>query len=105
MPLKTEEDTAYYLIGSYKYDILNDVLSNMNLGETGSAYIVNEDGVIVCDKDMENISKEVNVYDKYPESKEMFDKAINGQTGSQKISMHDMPHYASYSPSFNISYL
>ncbi|NBH81924.1 methyl-accepting chemotaxis protein [bacterium C-53] len=98
MPLKTEEDTAYYLIGSYKYDILNDVLSNMNLGETGSAYIVNEDGVIVCDKDMENISKEVNVYDKYPESKEMFDKAINGQTGSQKISMHDMPHYASYSP-------
>ena len=98
MPLKTEEDTAYYLIGSYKYDILNDVLSNMNLGETGSAYIVNEDGVIVCDKDMENISKGVNVYDKYPESKEMFDKAINGQTGSRKISMHDMPHYASYSP-------
>lgn len=100
IPLKAEEETAYYLIGSYKYDILNDVLSNMNLGETGSAYIVNEEGKIVGDKEIENITKQINVYDEYPGSKsrDMFDKVINGQTGSQKISLHHVKHYAAYSP-------
>lgn len=100
IPLQAEGETVYYLIGSYKYDILNDVLSNMNLGETGSAYIVNEEGQIVGDKDKENIAKQINVYDEYPGSKsrDMFDKVINGQTGSQKISLHNVKHYAAYSP-------
>ena len=35
-----------YLIGSYKYDLLNDVLSMLVLGESGSAFIVNKDGII-----------------------------------------------------------
>lgn len=100
IPLKSGDETEYYLIGSYKYDILNDVLSNMNLGETGSAYIINEEGRIVCDKDMENISKQVNVYDLYPgaKCKDMFDKAIGAQTGSQKITLRHVRHYAAYSP-------
>lgn len=100
IPLKTEEETAYYLVGSYKYDILNDVLSNMNLGETGTAYIVNEEGRIVGDRDMENIEKKMNVYDMYPDSKsrDMFEKVIGGQTGSRKITLHGTPHYAAYSP-------
>ena len=100
IPLKTEEETAYYLVGSYKYDILNDVLSNMNLGETGTAYIVNEEGQIVGDKDMENIAKKMNVYEMYPDAKtrDMYEKVIGGQTGTQKITLHNMPHYAAYSP-------
>lgn len=100
IPLKAEEGTAYYLVGSYKYEILNDVLSNINLGQTGTAYIVNETGQIVGDRDMENIAKHINVYDIYPgeKSKDMFDKVINGQTGSQKISLHHISHYAAYSP-------
>ncbi len=100
IPLKAEEDTVYYLVGSYKYDILNDVLSNMNLGETGAAYIVNEEGQIIGDKDMENIVKGVNVYEMYPDSKsrDMYEKVIGGETGSQKISLHNTPHYVAYSP-------
>lgn len=100
IPLKAEEDTAYYLVGSYKYDILNDVLSNMNLGETGAAYIVNEEGQIIGDKDTENIVKRASVYEMYPDSKsrDMYEKVIGGETGSQKISLHNTPHYVAYSP-------
>jgi methyl-accepting chemotaxis protein len=100
IPLKAEEDTVYYLVGSYKYDILNDVLSNMNLGEEGAAYIVNEEGQIIGDKDMGNIVKGVNVYEMYPDSKsrDMYEKVIGGETGSQKISLHNTPHYVAYSP-------
>ena len=46
IPYTIEEETIGYLIGSYKYDILNDVLSMLIVGSTGSAYIVNEDGQI-----------------------------------------------------------
>lgn len=28
---------AYYLVGDYKYDVLNDVISNINIGYTGRA--------------------------------------------------------------------
>lgn len=100
IPLKVEGETSHYLVGCYKYDILNDVLSNINLGQTGTAYIVNETGQIVGDRDMENIAKQINVYDIYPgeKSKDMFDKVINGQTGSQKIKLHNVKHYAAYSP-------
>lgn len=100
IPLKAEEDTVYYLVGSYKYDILNDVLSNMNLGEEGAAYIVNEEGQIIGDKDTENIVKRASVYEMYPDSKsrDMYEKVIGGETGSQKISLHNTPHYVAYSP-------
>ena len=77
----------------------------MNLGETGAAYIVNEEGQIIGDKDMENIVKGVNVYEMYPDSKsrDMYEKVIGGETGSQKISLHNTPHYVAYSPVPGIS--
>ena len=67
---------------------------------TGAAYIVNEEGQIVGDKDMENIAKKMNVYEMYPDAKtrDMYEKVIGGQTGTQKITLHNMPHYAAYSP-------
>ena len=43
-PLKKDGEVCAYLIGSYKYDILNDVLGNINVGANGSAYILYEDG-------------------------------------------------------------
>ena len=46
-PLKNGEEVAGYLIGSYKYDLLNDVLSPLVLGDTGSACIINADGDIM----------------------------------------------------------
>lgn len=45
-PIKSDGETTGYLIGSYKYDLLNDVLSMLILGDTGSACILNEEGVI-----------------------------------------------------------
>lgn len=41
-PLKANDEVCGYVIGSYKYDLLNDVLSMLILGDTGSACIINE---------------------------------------------------------------
>lgn len=47
MPVKENGSTVFYLVGTYKYDALSDVLSNINVGKSGYAMIVNSQGQIV----------------------------------------------------------
>lgn len=100
IPLKNEDENIAYLIGSYKYDLLNDVLSNINIGIRGSSYIINEEGTIIADKDLDNMKEHLNVYDIYGSKKNnaIFDAMRNFQTGSRLMSLHHQKHYVAYSP-------
>lgn len=101
VPLKDEEGAVTgYLVGSYKYDLLNDVLSILIMGETGNASILNADGVIIGNTNTEVIKEKQNIYDLYPSSKnkEVFDKILQYQTGSAKLSLHNVKHYVGYTP-------
>ncbi len=99
-PLRKDGELAGYVIGSYKYDMLNDVLSGIRLGKSGSAYIVNEDGIIVAHQEIEQITQKNNIYDLYTTSKNkaVFDKVVNRQTGADTMSLHHSNHYVAYSP-------
>ncbi len=46
MPVKQNGETVFYVMGVYKYDTLNDVISSINLGRSGMAYMVNREGVV-----------------------------------------------------------
>ncbi len=46
MPVKDNGETVLYMMGVYKYDLLNDVISSINLGKSGRAYMVNQEGII-----------------------------------------------------------
>ena len=46
MPVKENGETILYIVGVYKYDTLNDVISSINLGRHGMAYMVNHEGVV-----------------------------------------------------------
>ncbi len=46
MPIKENGETVLYMMGVYKYDMLNDVISSINLGRSGMAYMVNQEGVV-----------------------------------------------------------
>lgn len=98
VPLKSEENITGYLIGSYKYDLLNDVLSPLVLGDTGSACIINENGEIIGDRNLQNIIDKVNVYDLYPsaENAEAFRKITAFQIGSRKMELGNTPGYREY---------
>lgn len=98
--LKNEDTVTGYLVGSYKYDLLNDVLSLLILGDTGSACILNSDGIIIGDSDKHQIIKAQNIYDLYPSDKnaKAFDKALSFQTGSALIRMEHKNHYVGYAP-------
>ena len=99
-PLKKEEEDYAYLIGSYKYDLLNDVLGNINIGANGGAYIINEKGDIIADRDVENMSTRNNIYELYGSKKnnKFLDAMTNFQTGAAGMRMHGIYHYAAYSP-------
>lgn len=100
IPLNNEEGSFAYLIGSYKYDLLNDVLSNINIGVRGSAYIINEEGTIIADNNMANMEEQQNVYELYGSKKNnaIFDAMANYQTGSEQMKLQHIKHYVAYSP-------
>lgn len=99
-PLKSGDEITGYLIGSYKYDLLNDVLSMLILGNTGSACIVNEEGRIIGDRNFQNIIDQKNIYDLYPSSKneKIFSKILSFQTDSDILTFNHVKHYTGYAP-------
>ncbi len=100
-PLKANDEVCGYVIGSYKYDLLNDVLSMLILGDTGSACIINEKGTIIADQDeKKNIADQVSIYDKNSSSKnkEIYDRILSYQTGSVTMKLHGVSHYVGYTP-------
>ena len=60
-PVKAGEEVLYYIVGSYKYDVLNDVVSNLHIGYSGYAAIINANGVIMAHPDMSFVENKTNV--------------------------------------------
>ena len=101
MPLLDREGSPQaYLIGSYKYDVLNDVLSNINIGAGGMALVVGEEGDIVSNKDIAAMEKSENLYDLYGSgrNKKIFDSMLDFQTDSGSVFFNMNQHYIAYSP-------
>lgn len=99
-PLKSNDEITGYLVGSYKYDLLNDVLSMLILGDTGSACILNEEGTIIGDRDFQNIIDQKSIYELYPSAKntKTYDKILAYQTGSALMRLNHVKHYVGYAP-------
>lgn len=99
-PLKKGDEVSGYIIGSYKYDLLNDILSMVILGDTGSARILNEEGIIIADQNLENIAKEQNIYEQNSsdKNKKIYDKILSYQTGSTTMSLDHKKYYVGYTP-------
>lgn len=99
-PLTSDGEVAGYLIGSYKYDLLNDVLSMLVLGKNGGAYIINPDGMIIGDRNLENMRESKNVYgqDSSIQNKSIYDRILAFQTGSAIMKLNSQKQYAGYAP-------
>lgn len=98
-PLKENNEVVGYLIGSYKYDLLNDVLSMLILGNTGSASILNQNGKIIGDRNLNNIANGQTIYALYSDNNEsIYKKILSFQTGSSIIKLNNKNHYIGYAP-------
>ncbi len=101
IPVKGKEGDSYaYLVGSYKYDLLNDVLSNINIGAGGLVYIVDNEGNIIADKNISDMGKNENLYKIYKsnKNKKIFDSMLDFQTDANSVLLGFKQHYIAYSP-------
>ena len=100
VPVTIEKEIQYYAVGSYKYDLLNDVIGSISLGETGSCYMIDEKGTVICDRETKKIETGENVFALYnnQENQELFQRIIHGQTGSDTARLNGVNYYMGFSP-------
>lgn len=101
IPISNKEgETLFYLVGSYKYDLLNDVLSNINIGNKGIAYIIDGEGNIIADKNIVDMDKSRNLYSMYSSktNHRVFDAMLDFRTDSVTVFLKGVHYYMAYSP-------
>ena len=98
---ETEAYISYFLVGSYKYDVLNDVLKNINVGANGTAFIINDKGIVIAHKDQGRVYGGESISDTLGSSGSAQDVIVlmeHGQTGSSSVNSPEGQQFVSYSP-------
>ncbi len=97
----SEGSVRYYLVGCYKYDVLNDVMTNINLGRTGGAYIFNREGRLMASPDRQKVAEEANVFQGIEQGGELYDRMTRGSTGeigAACLEMNGEATFLAYAP-------
>jgi signal transduction histidine kinase/DNA-binding response OmpR family regulator/HAMP domain-containing protein len=93
--------TAYYLVGSYRYDILSDVLNNIIIGAGGAAFIIDEEGLVIAHKDPGRVFSRESIINSLPSGREVREEILlmrQGQTGAANLPGDGGRMFISYSP-------
>lgn len=100
MPIKSDGTTTSYLVGTYKYDMLSEVLGSIHIGQSGMALIINESGKIVGHPESGIVQQELNIYDldKTDSAHKIFDHMITRETGSAEGIVNGQEAYVAYCP-------
>jgi signal transduction histidine kinase len=90
-----------FLVGSYKYDVLNDVLGNINVGANGTAFILNKSNDLMAHKDIDSVYNQeavVAALGGADEVEPLFIEMAKGQTGSGILEGPSDQIYVSFAP-------
>ena len=100
MPVKVGDSTGAYLVGIYKYDMMSEVLGEINIGISGMALIINDEGTIVGHPDADVVRQQINIYelDTTESAHEIFDHMINRETGSAQGVVNGQDAYVAFCP-------
>lgn len=96
-----EAKVMYYLVGSYKYDLLNDVMSSINVSSNSTAFIINEDGTIMAHQDVGRVEKAQSVTETLgtgPQVEQLVQNMISGQTDVVQLGSGASQRMVSYAP-------
>lgn len=98
MPVKEGGETILYVVGVYKYDTLNDVISNINLGKNGTAYIVNREGSVIGHPDQTLVMKGSTLAQLSGGDQEEISRVTTGETGAAEFPVDGEDILAGFSP-------
>ena len=92
-----EGQLLYYLVGCYRYEVLNDVLNSINISANGEAFIVNADGRVMGNRDTQLIQDQVDLAE-YTGSDNLETKVVSGETGVMELKNGKGTKQVSYVP-------
>ncbi|GHV95252.1 hypothetical protein AGMMS50293_15720 [Spirochaetia bacterium] len=99
-PIMSGRNITHYLVGSYKYDVLNDVLGNINISSGSTAYIINEQGQFMAHRNIDKVRFLESFFSSYPDEPELEKILVNmsqGQIGSVRLGGH-VQKFFSFAP-------
>jgi signal transduction histidine kinase/ActR/RegA family two-component response regulator/HAMP domain-containing protein len=97
----SQGEILHYIAGSYKYDVLFDVLSNINISANSTAYIIDEQGEFMAHQDMELVRAGASlsaVSSGEEELDALVERMARGHTGFVRIAGSDGVRLFSYAP-------
>ena len=98
MPVKEGGKTVLYVVGVYKYDALSDVVSSINMGRHGMAYMVNHAGDITGHPDQSLVLSGGRMSQICGENQKVIDRATSDETGAAEFSVGGKTMLAAFSP-------
>lgn len=98
MPVKENGETACYVVGVYKYDTLNDVLSSINIGKNGMAYMVNREGCVMGHPDPSKVMSKSTLLELSGGNEEAIQRVTTGETGATEFIINEQKMLAAFSP-------
>ncbi|WP_330584878.1 methyl-accepting chemotaxis protein [Parablautia muri] len=98
MPVKEDGETILYVVGVYKYDTINDVISSINLGKTGMAYMVNRDGIVTGHPNQSLVLNKNSLVQLSDGNQDAADRVTTGETGATEFSIDGKKMLVAFSP-------
>ncbi len=98
MPVKEDGETALYVVGVYKYDTLNDVISSINLGKNGMAYMVNQEGIVIGHPDQSLALSKSSIVQLSDGNGDAVERVTTGETGAIEFSIDSEQMLVAFSP-------
>ncbi|MDR2611481.1 MAG: response regulator [Deltaproteobacteria bacterium] len=96
-----EPRPEYFLVGSYPYDVVYEIISNLNIGPNGAAFIINENADFMAHLEQGRVYSQQRVQDTLGpggRSERIIQFMIDGHTGSSAIETPAGPMFISYAP-------
>jgi signal transduction histidine kinase/CheY-like chemotaxis protein len=90
-----------YLVGSYVYDLLGETISTLSVGQRGSAYVVNEDGIVIGSPSLGPVFSRAHlsrIIGDGPDIAKVVARATSGVISSEIVQSSEGLLFVSYSP-------
>ncbi len=98
MPVKENGETSLYVMGVYKYDLLNDVISSINLGRSGMAYMVSQEGAVAGHPDQSLVLNRSSLVQLSGGNADAVERVTTGETGAVEFSINGEKMLVAFSP-------
>lgn len=98
MPVKENGETSMYVVGVYKYDAINDIISSINLGKNGMAYMANHAGIVTGHPDQSLVLEGYTLSQISDGNDDAISRITTDETGSTEFPIDGKKMLVAFSP-------